>query len=336
MDYFGMDVHRKYTVYTQMNGAGEVLAQGRIPNERAAFEEVLAEAGGPAAVALEATYHWYHLYDLLEELTQEVHLAHPLKVRAIAEARVKTDKIDATVLAHLLRTNLLPEAYIPPRPVREQRELFRYRASLVGLRRQVKNKVHALLAKNGLACPLRDLFGKGGTAWLERVTLPNVYRQALDGYLALAKVLHAQIAQASQEIREVVTADPQAQLLTTVPGIGYYTALLIVSEVGDIQRFPDARHLVSYAGLVPSVHASGDKVRYGRITKQGSRWLRWALVEAAHVAVRRSGAFRRQFLRTARRHGEKIAIVAVARFMLKTVYQLLKHQQPYREDAGSS
>lgn len=270
-----MDVHRKYTVYTHMNEVGEMLGQGRVPNERAAFQEVLAKAEGPAAVAMEATYHWYHLYDLLEELTQEVHLAHPLKVRAIAEARIKTDKIDATVLAHLLRTNLLPEAYIPPRPVRGRRELFRYRASLVGLRRQVKNKVHALLAKNGLACPLRDLFGKAGTAWLERATVPEVYRQALDGYLALSQVLQAQIAQASQELQRMVTADPQAQLLTTVPGIGYYTALLVLSEVGDIHRFPDARHLVSYAGLVPSVHASGDKVRYGRITKAGSRWLRW-------------------------------------------------------------
>lgn len=331
-----MDIHKNYTVYTHMGEGGDVLGQGRLLNERAAFEQVLAKAGGRAAVAMEATYHWYHLYDLLEELAQEVHLAHPLKVRAIADARIKTDKIDATVLAHLMRTNLLPEAYIPPRPVRERRELFRYRASLVGLRRQVKNKVHALLAKNGVACPFQDIFGRGGTTRLGQVVLPEVYRQALDGYLALAAVLRAQIAQASQEIQRVVAEDPQAQLLTTVPGIGYYTALLVLSEVGDVSRFPDARHLVSYAGLVPSVHASGDKVRYGRITKAGSRWLRWALVEAAHVAVRRPGALRNRFLRTSRRKGQKVALVAVARFMLKTVYQMLKQKQPYREDTGSS
>jgi transposase len=125
-------------------------------------------------------------------------------------------------------------------------------------------------------------------------------------------------------------------LLTTMPGIGYHNALLIVSEVGDIERFPDALHLASYAGLVPSVYASAGKVRYGRITKAGSRWLRWALVQSAHVAARQPGALRNRFEQTARRKGRKVAMIALARFMLKTVYHLLKEQQPYREDAGSS
>ncbi len=336
MDYFGLDIHKHYTVYTHMNEAGKVLGRGRLANERAALQDVFSEAEGPTAVVMEATYHWYHLFDLMEDLVEEVHLAHPLKVRAIAEARIKTDKIDATVLAHLLRTNLLPEAHIPPKPVRERRELLRYRASLVGLRQQVKNKVHAILAKNGLACPVQDLFGKGGFLWLQDVALPGAYRQAVDGFTALGKVLQEQIGAATQEVRRVAAGDPLAMLLTTMPGIGYHNALLIVSEVGDIERFPDARHLASYAGLVPSVYASGGKVRYGRITKAGSRWLRWALVQSAHAAARQPGALRYRFEETAHRKGRKVAIVALARFMLKTVYHLLKEQQPYREDAGSS
>ncbi len=336
MDYFGLDIHKHYTVYTHMDEAGNVLGQGRLANERAALEDVFSAAEGPTAVVMEATYHWYHLFDLIEDLVEEVHLAHPLKVRAIAEARIKTDKIDATILAHLLRTNLLPEAYIPPKPVRERCELLRYRASLVGLRQQAKNKVHAILAKNGLACPVQDLFGKSGFLWLQDIPLPGAYRQAVDGFTALGKVLQEQIAAATLEIRRVATGDPLAMLLTTMPGIGYHNALLIVSEVGDIERFPDARHLASYAGLVPSVYASGGKVRYGRITKAGSRWLRWAMVQSAHVAARQPGALRDRFEQTARRKGRKVAIVALARFMLKTAYHLLKDQQPYREDAGSS
>jgi len=233
---------------------------------------------------VEATGNWYYLYELLEGKTPNISLAHPLKTRVIAEARIKTDKISSGVLAHLLRTDLLPKAYIPNRETRDLRETLRYRASLVKVRTQLKNKVHSILSKNGVSSPFTDLFGKDGLRFLKDVQLRSCYRQALDGYLGIIEYLNALIQEVSDEIDERAELSQQAKLLMTIPGIGPYSALLILAEIGDIKRFPDARHLVSYAGLALSVHSSGGKTYHGHITKSGSRWLRWILIEASKHA----------------------------------------------------
>lgn len=269
MDYYGLDIHKRYSAYTRMDSGGQVLAQGRVDNNREVLTAIIGAAPDGAKVFMEATGNWYWLYELLEG-TAEVVLAHPLKTRAIAEARVKTDKVDATILAHLLRTDLLPTAYIPPRKVRDSRELLRYRAVLVRIRTAIKNRVHSLLVKNGFLPPRRDVFGRQGRAWLTTLELRPVYRHALEGFLAVLDVLEEQIRQATVRIDAQAKASPEARLLTTLPGIGHYSALLLLSEIGDARRFPDTRHLVSYAGLTPSVCASGGSVGYGRITKQGS------------------------------------------------------------------
>lgn len=333
MTYYGMDIHKKYTFYTEMDERGRILSQGKVANTAEAIAQVLKPG---ARVAMEATCNWYHLFDLVEGMAEEVHLAHPLKTRAIAEAKVKTDKVDSTILAHLLRSDLLPCSYVAPRPIREERELFRYRASLVGLQTQVKNKAHAILLKHGYACPYADAFGQRGRRWLKKLELGPVYRQALDGYLSVLEALGASIKEAEKEIKARVKASPQALLLTTMPGIGYFSALLLMSEIGDISRFPDDNHLASYAGLVPSVHSSGGKTRYGPITNQGSPWLRWVLVEAAQVAIRCSPRLHSYYQRIAQKKGGKRAIVGLARYMLTILYVMLKHHQPYQEDRDTS
>jgi len=220
----------------------------------------------------------------------------------------------------------VPAAYIPPRAVRDTRELLRYRASLVRLRVQVKNKIAAIIGKAGLQPPTKTACGVKSRRHLATVSVRSCYRLALDGYLRSLTHLTQEIQQASETIDAQAAADPQARLLCTMPGIGAYSALLILSEIGDVHRFPDSRHLCSYAGLVPSVHASGGKTRLGRLTKQGSSWLRWIL--SVH-AINGAPQFRSVYYRIAKKHGRNIGRVAVARAMLKTIYAMLIKQRRF-------
>ncbi len=328
--YIGIDLHKATSFITRMDQRGRILEQVQLRNDAPTLQGYLQRLRPDTRIAVEATGHWTYLYELIEDRCPDLVLAHPLKTKAIASARIKTDKIDATTLAHLLRADLLPAAYIPPRAVRDTRELLRTRASHVRLRTQVKNKVHAILSKNGVRTPTKDAFGKKARRFLAQIPLRPCYRLALDGYLRLLEALTAEIATVTATIEAQVAQDPQAQLLCTMPGIGPYSALLILSEIGDVRRFPDARRLCSYAGLVPSVHASGGKTRHGRLTKQGSKWLRWILVEVSMHAINGAPQFRSLYHRVAKKHGANTGRVAVARAMLKTIYAMLRKGEPFR------
>ena len=293
MQYVGFDIHKKYTFFTQMDATGQIRRQGKLTNDRDALAAFFAEIDESASVVIEASMNWYHLYDLLESLEIPVTLAHPLRTRAIAEAKVKTDKVDSAILAHLLRTDLAQAAYIPPREIRDLRELLRYRAALVKIQTMIKNRVHALLLKHGYQSPYTDTFGAHGRAWLATLALRPAYRQALRGFLTLLDALRPQIEEASRTVDQYAMTTPSADELCTLPGVGHYTALLILAEIGDIARFPDPKHLVSYAGLAPKVHASGGHIYTGHISKQGSRWLRWILIGAAIDAGHQPGRYQR-------------------------------------------
>lgn len=257
-------------------------------------------------------------------------MAHPLRLRAIAAARVKTDEIDARTLAHLLRSDLIPAAYIPPPEIREARELFRFRFDLVKQRVALKNRVHALLAKEGLTSPFTDLFGRHGRQWMAEVPLTYAKRERLDSYLRVLDCLTQEIREADGSIKEKVAADPRVRLLTTIPGVGFRIALVILAEIGDVSRFPDANHLVSYAGLAPRVRSSGGKTKLGNITKQGSSALRWALVEAAHVAVHRPGRLQDMHQHLRRGKSSAVAITACARQLLVAIYFMLSRGDAFR------
>lgn len=329
-EYIGIDLHKAKSFVTRMDGHGQILEQVNLSHATGALQQYLRTLPTDARLAVEATGNWMWLYEQIEDRHPDLVLAHPLKTRAIASARIKTDKIDATTLAHLLRTDLLPAAYIPPRTIRDQRERLRYRASLVRLRTQVKNKLAAIVRKTGVQPPTKTVFGVKSRQFLATVPVRACYRLALDGYLRQLTHLTTEIQGADRVIAEQVAADAQAQLLCTIPGIGAYAALLIRSEIGDIHRFPDSRHLCSYAGLVPSVHASADKTRLGRLTKQGSAWLRWILVEVAVHAINGAPQFRALYYRVAKKHGGNVGRVAVARALLKTIYAMLKKQESFR------
>jgi len=289
--WIGIDLHRRRSQIAVIDEHGELSLSRRIVNDREMFLELLGDPGS-AHVALEATYGWEWLAELLEEAGYDLHLAHPLRTRAIAAARVKTDAIDAKTLAHLLRAGLLPEAYVAPRELRDLRELLRHRATLTRMRSAVKNRVHAILAKHGIPREHSDLFGKGGREFLAELKLRDAPRRRLDSLIALICDFDREIETTTQEIEERAKADDRVDVLTQIRGVGRYTAMLIIAEVGDITRFPTARHLCSWAGLAPSVRSSDGKARLGHITRQGSPALRWALVEAAQKIITGSGPLR--------------------------------------------
>jgi transposase len=197
------------------------------------------------------------------------------------------------------------------------------------LRVGLKNKIHAVLTKNGIECTWTNVLGKRSREWLRTLDLRACYLQELDGYLRLAEVLTTLIVEITARIKELALESGQAQLLMTIPGISYYSALLILSEIGEIHRFPDAKHLCSYAGLVPSIYSSGQKSFSGKITKQGSRWLRWICVEVSTHAANGDARFQSLYRRVCRRRGGNTAKVAVARKILTVIYTMLKNNEPF-------
>ena len=326
MVYVGIDLHRKSSRLCALSAEGELLREQTLANEPAALLAALRGLGPAPRVALEAAYGWEWLAELLEREGVELHLAHPLRTRAIAAARVKTDAVDARTLAHLLRAELLPEAYLAPQPVRDLRELLRQRVALTHLRTSLKNRVHALLARHGVQHAYSDLFGASGRGFLVQLPLRPPQRSRLEQLLRLIDAFTAEIAQLQTEIEAEAKADPRVRLLCQLPGIGRYTALLVIAELGEVGRFPTPAKACSYAGLVPRVRASAQTIRLGGISHQGPPYLRWALVEAAQKAAR-NPLFQPRYEQIARRRGRNIAKVALARQLLSLCYYGLRDGQ---------
>ena len=324
MVYVGIDLHRNRSQIAVLDRDGQQLLSRRITNDPKSFLELLQGLGDELEVALEATYGWEWLADLLEEAGYELHLAHPLRTKAIAAARVKTDAVDARTLAHLLRADLLPEAYIAPRQLRDLRDLLRHRVALTRIRSALKQRVGAILAKHGIARPYSNLFGVGGSRFLAELELREGPRRRLDSLLALIAAFDRELETTTKEIEHRASADPYVEVLCQIRGVGRYIAMLVIAEVGDITRFPSARHLCAWAGLTPTVGSSDGKARLGHISGQGSPALRWALVEAAQHAPTGGGPLRQGYERIAKRRGKQVAKVAVARKILTLCYYGLR------------
>ncbi|HWQ23135.1 MAG TPA: IS110 family transposase [Gaiellaceae bacterium] len=312
----GIDLHRKRSQLAALDEDGRELLSRRVANDPEALKAILAELGSELQVALEATYGWEWLADLLEAEGHELHLSHPLRTKAIAAARVKTDSVDARTLAHLLRTDLLPEAYVAPRELRDLRDLLRHRVVLTRMRSALKNRVHALLARQGIQNRHSDLFGAGGRRYLAEVRVREPARRRLESLLSLIDDFDREIELAKREIDALARDDPRVDVLCQLRGIGPYTAMLVIAEVGAIERFRSARHLCAWAGLTPTVRSSDGRARLGHISRQGSPHVRWAMVEAAQKAATGGGPLRASFERIAKRRGRNIAKVALARRML--------------------
>jgi transposase len=319
--YVGIDVHRKRSQIAVVDESGEVQVNRNVAN---GVEPVLSVLGGVprgTAVAFEAAYGWGWLVELLDDYGFEPHLVHPSRCKAIAAARLKNDKVDAATLAQLLRADLLPEAWIAPPAIRQLRALLRHRAQLVRVRAMLRNRIHAVLADHGHQRP-QGCWSRPGRAWLASLDLPIVSRQVIDDDLAMADALEDPITALDKDIHERAKGDPRIQVLTALPGVGELTAMIILAEIGDINRFGSARKLASWAGLTPTVRGSDRTVRHGHISKQGSAWLRWVLCEAAQTAKRHPD-FAESYTAISHRRGKKIATTAIARKLLCRAYHLL-------------
>jgi transposase len=341
--YVGIDLHRHRSVIVRQDAEGNQLSLSRISNDPVALAEQISKAGAHPDVVLEATNGWYWAADVLTAAGARVHLAHPLGIKGMNTRRVKTDARDATDLADLLRMHRLPEAWIAPPALRQLRELVRHRSKLVNQRSGLKAGVHAVLAKQGLASPVSDLFGVAGRAWLASAPLDSAYRARVNSLCRLIECSDFEIDLATHLITTQVARDPDYgpgyRVIQQLPGIGPVLAAVFCVEIGDVHRFSGARQVCSWAGLTPRHRESDLVVHRGRITKQGSRLVRWAAVEAAQKVpascVWLSGA--RAGITV--RRGRNIATVAVARKLLTLVYYGLRDGQiralrPAGPDAG--
>ena len=284
--YVGLDFHRRRSVIVRLSADGERLGLHRVVNDPCELSAVIALCGASPQVVIEATYGWYWAVDLLQDLGAVVHLANP---RALnwGDRRVKNDVNDATDLADMLRLNRLAEAWIAPPPLRELRELVRYRAKLVQLRSGLKAQVHAV----------SDIFGPAGTR-REVTALERDIHQHLKGH----RGYHA---------------------VQAINGIGRVSAAVLVAEIGDVSRFPSPAHLCSWVGLTPKHRASDLKTRRGRISKQGSRLVRATLIEG--ISRYHGGAYlAAHYHELAKRRGRNKARVALARKALTLVYYGLR------------
>lgn len=327
----GCDQHKKYSYAVAKDDQNTIVSQAKLYH--ADKEEMRAFFGGfpsGTVVALEACGFDHWLGDLLEEMGLTVKLAHTAKTKAIAEERIKTDKISAHVLADLVRWDLLPQAYRAPRPVRDARTYMRYRMRLIGVRSGFKNKIHSILDYQGIQQDFSDLYGTDGRRFLDQLALPAPYQSIVKDYLSLIDQLTMRINRIDAQLRKQVKADSQALRLKTIPGIGFITAATILAEVGDIHRFPNAHKLARYVGIVPSMHQSGQVLYRGRITKQGNKYLRTAFVESAQTAIRRDPYLKTHFDRLKAKKGYGVAIVAVAHKLLKSAYAVLTKREDYR------
>jgi len=332
MYYAGIDYHKKTSYGTMMDEKGKIVRQGIIKNSVEGIRRFFDNFDDEIIAAMEATRNWTLMYDWLDETVDRVKLAHPLKVKAIAEAKIKTDRIDSTTLAHLLRCDLLPEAYVPTKPARDARQILRQRMFFVRIQTMLKNRIRGIIDRHPeVGSPrVEDIFGKEGIEWLKRVQLPTPESKIIDGDIKLLEAVRERISKSDKLVEELGRADERVKYLMSIPGIGKFFAVLICYEIDDINRFRTVKKLHAYVGIIPSTYASGERVFHGRITKQGNKWLRWALIEAVWPAIRADAELRYLYERLKVRKGANVAKVAIARRLLTIVYRVLKEKRYYK------
>jgi transposase len=332
--YIGMDLHKSTSSFCVMDKDGTVLQEKRVPTTRESTTRFIKSFGKKQhlSLAMESVSQCWTYVDHFEELSVETHVAHPRKLKAIATATSKTDKLDAKVLADHLRTNHLPEAYLPSRKVRGWKEMVRSRSALVNLRTQTKNRVHSVLFKNGLSSPFTSLFTKRGIVWLKGLEMEDHFKFSIDKYLSVIEHLDSQIKEMEKTIQQTIEETKEMKLLKTIPGVGDIFAATFMAEIGDINRFKSYRQLQAYAGLVPWVRNSGGKEWSGHLTKQGSRWLRYAAVEVAVATARTriSSDVKDYYLKIQKNKNSKTAVVATARKLLAIVWSVLKNEREFK------
>jgi transposase len=338
-EFIAFDCHKRYTQVERENVETMKTTQYRVEHKPGAIKRSLEGREPGTSVAVEATGNWYWIVDEIEQAGLQPKLVHPRKAKLMMGLINKTDKLDAHGLNQLQRNRTLPTVWIPPRELRDLREITRTRMVLVTHRTRMKNRILATLSKYGLLIEgYSDPFGKKAREELNRSIkrLPAGTTSMVEMLLDQLDFVQGQIDEIEKRLRELIRETPEMELVRSLPGVGLILSAVIDLEVGDIGRFASAERYASYAGTTPRVHASGDKVRYGRLRPDVNRYLKWAYVEAAHSVCLNQAIYpfrhvSRLYERIRRRKGHPKAIGAVARHLAEATYHVLTQRETYRD-----
>jgi transposase len=337
MLHAGLDLSRKRLDFCLLAEGGDVVEVGAVAPDADGldgFARRVERRGAPVEVraAIESMTGARFVHDTLERCGWEVEIADAIKVKGLAPLACKTDRIDAWVLAELSRRDLVPAIWLPDFAQRQERERARWRLHLVKHRSQLKHRVHSALMCFGHACPVTDLFGAAGRELLERLDFPDPWRTDVLAAVALIDDLDRQIHAVERELRQLGADHRYVSLLQTVPGIAWVLGYTIAAEIGDIARFATPAKLAGYTGLCPKVRQSGSMDRRGPLAKNGPKYLRWALLEAATTACRHP-VYRERYQRTksrlGRQRGAKVAQIDIARRLTDAIWHMLTRNQPF-------
>lgn len=327
--FVGLDVGRTKGACCILAENGSIVKRFTFSTDRPGIHDLSRSLPKQAKIAVETSTNGYAIAQILIRQGFEVTMSNPLLTKAIAASKIKTDAVDAKTLAELLRCGYLPTVWIPDANTQELRLLVSHRALLQKIITHGKNKIQSVLYRNLLTAPGSSLFSKKGLAWLATHEFPPCERVQLDTMLALITAAQTQKETIEQELGKHVYASAEAQLLLTIPGIDYVSALSILSAIGDISRFRSPKKLASYFGLCPSLYESGQTSYKGRITKRGNRLVRWTLVQCANIAVKIDHPLKAFYLRIRAKKGHNVAIIAAARKLLVIIWNMLTRQQGY-------
>lgn len=332
--YIGIDIHKEWCVFTEIDAKGTIIERGKFGNNSQAVLEFASRLSKNKHLVVEPVLNYLWLLDHFEPYAGSYHVATPYKVRVIAESKCKTDKYDSRILAELLRTNFLPESWVPPKSLRSLRDTVRQRFHLVKMTTMLKNRIRHILLVHGCKVRAKDISSKSGRRAITALVLSDTARQSIEQCLKSIELFQQLVAELDNQLTAQSLNIPEIALLQTIPGVGAVWGITIYTEIGDITRFHSDRALASYTGLVPSVRASGNTVRHGGITHLGSKPLRHALVEVAIDVIRKSPALNRLFQRVLYRSNVQKARVAVARKLATIIYVMLKRNEPFRCEAA--
>ena len=331
--YVALDIHKHYCVVAGVDREGQVLLQP-VRVEHADLEGWLKKhLCSTDQVVIESTTNAWHVYDLLAPWVERVVVANPIRVKQIAQARVKTDIRDTLILARLLAANLVPDVWVPPVHVRQLRQLLSQRRQFVETHTQIVNRMHSAVHRHHLTHERGIRFNEKTTAWQKDKQLSSLEQFQLELEMENLTYIEKQIERITKEVRRMCHQKPWADsmiYLMQLPGFGVITAMTVLAAIGDIQRFESPKHLASYSGLTPGLEQSGTKNRSKGITKEGRRELRWALVETAQRAVKSDPHWKQRFQELQKRMHRNQAITAIAHRLLELVWIVLTRRQPYR------
>jgi transposase len=338
--FIGCDAHKKYSVFVAVNERGEASRRVQVIHDREQYRRYLEQLPPGSQIALEGSGHYYWIVDEMEAAGHYPRLAHPLEAKKrMGKTGKKTDKVDANGLGILLRNGTLPEVWIPPAELRDQRELLRLRMFLVRQRTRVKNRIQGALARYNIQIG-GDVFGVEGRLRLAARLgeLPPHTRQSVE--LVTMDFMEMQIEEVEKPLQKLMENTAEVDLLKTLPCVGRILSMVMMLEIGRVERFASAEHLASYAGLVPRVHSSGGRTRLGQICGDVNRYLKWAFIEAGNLVVihQKQLAGRhvvRLYQRVKRKTNHQKAVVAVGRHLAEAAYWILRKQEVYREPQSS-